>query len=591
MIFDGLEDEADVSGIAGESKAVHLQRRALLEVARANGRHPVYRLVVPEEPGLLDIDDLTDPAVPSIPGEANDTGMADVLSGPRRLEDDAIRGNFTHSDSQVLGAVTECQRLSVKAVGEGPPHDDVDQNEGKHGTGAYIDDRHRPSVASLFSGVIDRLDMAERPARSRRQAISGQIGHHLGKMTASLTVERVVDPHLPGTSALISTGVPAPMAAVYEAAGSTIDSVKMIQVTWWPGRHLTVRYMVASSRGALAGENQVVATVGRLPDGALVVEGPEGAVGVWVVPNDPLLPGLPSALDVPTVSSLLSSLGSNDVVTSTRLRSYRPGRRAVVEVRAGRSSIYLKVVRPSEVTALHERHRLLARHLAVPDSLGFSGELGILVMRAMSGVDLRKVLRGEGSPLPEAAAVAGVIQGLPEPPDHREARSSIESYPRMVDLLRRLVPEEVDRLDRISSAIGDETRARSVPAHGDFHEAQILVEGARPVGLLDVDTYGWGRPGDDPATMLGHLDLLARSCADPRRPLDLARGLQRMWDRSLDPVDLRLRTAAVVLGLASGPFRVQHPNWVDEIRARLALAEQWVQSAARVDERNLTDPS
>jgi hypothetical protein len=64
-----------------------------------------------------------------------------------------------------------------------------------------------------------------------------------------------------------------------------------------------------------------------------------------------------------------------------------------------------------------------------------------------------------------------------------------------------------------------------------------------------------------------------------------------MWDRSLDPVDLRLRTAAVVLGLASGPFRVQHPNWVDEIRARLALAEQWVQSAARVDERNLTDPS
>jgi len=47
-----------------------------------------------------------------------------------------------------------------------------------------------------------------------------------------------------------------------------------------------------------------------------------------------------------------------------------------------------------------------------------------------------------------------------------------------------------------------------------------------------------------------------------------------------DPVSLRLRTAAVVLGLATGPFRVQEANWPAVTERRIALSEEWVLSAA-----------
>lgn len=398
------------------------------------------------------------------------------------------------------------------------------------------------------------------------------------------------DDALPAFSHLLHERTPGPAAAVYDAAGTTIDDISRIQVSWWPGRHATLRYRIDGRGGELAGRRDLVATVGSIPEGAAVVAGPDDDVGLWVVPNDPFLPGLASALDRPTVTGLLSDLGSTEDVTSTRLRSYRPLRRAVVEVRAGNSSIFLKVVPPSEARDLHERHRFLADRLPVPDSFGVSPELGIVAMQALPGVDLRTILRSGGTP-PDPSAIAGIVERLPEPDAGWGARSPIQSVPRIVDLLGRLVPDQQEQLDRLLNGIGDEAATGRVPVHGDFHEAQILVNEGRPAGLLDVDTYGWGRPGDDAATMLGHLHLLAPGCESPAEVMKFAAALNRQWDLSLDPVDLRLRTAAVVLGLATGPFRVQRPRWAEETRERIDAALKWVDSAHRVDERSLIPTS
>lgn len=396
----------------------------------------------------------------------------------------------------------------------------------------------------------------------------------------------LADEALPGFATLLEEPVPAPVEAVYEAAGSTIDDISRIQVTWWPGRYAVARYRIEGSGGDLAGRRDLVATVGSIPDGAAVVTGPDAEVGVWVVPNDPSLPGLASALDAPTVDRLLSDLGADGRVAHTRLRSYRPGRRAVVEISAGNTSIFLKVVPPADVEGLHERHRYLADALAIPDSLGLSRELGIVAMRALGGTDLRAVLRGGGA-VPDPASIAGILEHLPAPRGDWEARSPIEVVPKLVDLLGRLVPDMSDRLDRLAAAIGEESVAERLPVHGDFHEAQILIDANRPIGLIDVDTYGWGRPGDDPATMLGHLHLLAPGCESPNTVINFAAALNRHWDSSVDPVDLRFRTAAVAVGLATGPFRVQRPGWPQETRDRIAAAEAWVESALRMDERSL----
>ncbi len=53
----------------------------------------------------------------------------------------------------------------------------------------------------------------------------------------------------------------------------------------------------------------------------------------------------------------------------------------------------------------------------------------------------------------------------------------------------------------------------------------------------------------------------------------------------MDPADLRYRVAAVVLSLATGPYRVQEPAWEQATRDRLDLAEQWLVSARAVARR------
>jgi len=410
-------------------------------------------------------------------------------------------------------------------------------------------------------------------------------------MSGTATRLQPIDEAVPGFEELMGPPVPGPLLAVYDEAGSRLDSVSRIQATWYPAKQLTVRYRVSASGGDLPGRRDVVAMIGKLPDGAALVTGEAATVAMWVVPDDPVLPGLRSALDVATVDDLLAGLGSASQVVATRLRAYRPGRRAVVEVMAGRSSLFLKVVPPAEVASLHARHRFLSDFISVPDSIGVDNRLGIVVMRALEGVDLRTVLRDGSAEVPSPDAVAGMIENLPEPPSSWKTRSPIAALGGITELLRRLLPDTTGRIDRLVDNIGEETSGDRVAVHGDFHEAQVIVDAGHPLALIDVDTYGWGRRGDDAATMLGHLHLLAPECRDPAQVIDVARSLNRYWDERIDPVDLRLRTAAVVLGLATGPFRVQRPNWPAETLARIAVAEQWVESAMRLDERSLIPTS
>ncbi|HEU4319830.1 MAG TPA: phosphotransferase [Acidimicrobiia bacterium] len=406
-------------------------------------------------------------------------------------------------------------------------------------------------------------------------------------MELDQTRPELADEALPGFGELMNSPVPGPLVGLYDAAGSTIESVERIQVTWHPGTSVTVRFRVRGGGGDLHGRRDVVAVLGHRPEDAIHLESEDASVAMWVVPHDPYLPGLRSALHVPTVGLLLSDLGFRGEVVSCQLRAYRPGRRALVQVTGGSSSVFLKILRPSDVDALHKRHRALAAFVPVPDSLGLDRELGIVVMPALAGDDLRTILRNGSRPIPQAAEIARLVEGLPEPEHDWRVASPVDGVPRFVDLLGRLLPETKARLDSLADAISSVDTASLSPIHGDFHEAQVLVSSGRPVGLVDLDTFGWGHPTDDAATMLGHLHLLAPGCESPRRVIHLARELNRLWDGRHDPIELRLRVAATVLGLATGPFRIQSRDWPEETKARLAVAEQWVDSSQSLNERSL----
>jgi len=115
------------------------------------------------------------------------------------------------------------------------------------------------------------------------------------------------------------------------------------------------------------------------------------------------------------------------------------------------------------------------------------------------------------------------------------------------------------------------------PTHGDFHEGQVHVADGRICGLLDTDTLGPGRRADDLACLIAHLSTIQRmNVAQEARVHQLIRKWVPVFDERVDPTELRLRAAAVIISLATGPFRSQEPDWERETALMVGSAEALV---------------
>ncbi len=395
------------------------------------------------------------------------------------------------------------------------------------------------------------------------------------------------DPRV-ATEALLGDGVTDLLAAAVEAGGGRLQGRPVPrQTTYEPGRSLTVRYdaVVAGPDGRTATEMLVAESRRRLPEGALILDDGTHRVGVWRALADPRLPGLAAAMDPDRLGRLFADLDAPvDGEITPRLRAYRPGRRAVVEVTAPGRRLFLKVVRPQNAEALHRRHQLLSATSPVPHSHGWSPELGIVVLQAIHGRTVRQALEAR-RPLPSGNGLITLLDGLVDPGELATGASAWGTD-RFAALIAGVAPELAGRVTDLAGRIGEYEALVAeeplVPVHGDFHEAQILTDGGRITGLLDVDTFGLGHRVDDLATMIGHLATLALTTR--RRPAveRYAASLLDRFDRNVDPVLLRGAVASVVLGMATGPFRVLEPNWRRNTAQRVALAERWLESAAKV---------
>jgi hypothetical protein len=145
-------------------------------------------------------------------------------------------------------------------------------------------------------------------------------------------------------------------------------------------------------------------------------------------------------------------------------------------------------------------------------------------------------------------------------------------------------PGEARRAAGLAEAI---TRALAgsappiVPTHGDFYESQLLVLRGRISGVLDLDGAGPGHRDDDLACALAHLVLLEHLAAGAGRTGEASRlgAAFARWDacfRSdprIEASSLRVRTAGVLLSLATGPRRVADADWPAATSARLDLVE------------------
>lgn len=391
------------------------------------------------------------------------------------------------------------------------------------------------------------------------------------------------DDALPGLAALVATDAPGPVLAALAAVGATLLSASPCHISYRPGRSATVRYDATVSRPGRGTANEaLVATTGdTLPAGAVVVEDGDARVAVWRVPHDPGLPGLASALDQVVVRALLDDLGVAPGAVDVHLRAYRPLRRAVVEVVTPGSRLFLKVVPPGRAEALHRHHVALSSEVPAPRSHGWSAELGVVALQALPGRTMRRALGGGGGPRPGPGAVLALLDALP-PVAGRVVSPPSASAARHGQLVAAVVPDLTMRVGDLVQGVDGGTGGGTddeVPVHGDLHDAQLLVDGGRITGLLDIDTVGPGQRTTDLATLIGHLSTLALS--SPRRPAveRYAAQLLAGFDAMVDPAGLRREVAAVVLGLATGPFRVQEPGWAAETARRVTLAERWLVSA------------
>lgn len=344
-----------------------------------------------------------------------------------------------------------------------------------------------------------------------------------------------------------------------------------VRVRWPDGQTSEERF------GARAGDT--------LPEGALILGDGTAQVAVWRFPHDPYLPGLAAAYDSAAVVGVWRRYGYGDGPVRLTVRAYRPGRRAVVEAAGPHGRLFLKVVRPHRVADLHRRHRMFTEAgVPSPPSLGYTTN-GVLVLQELPGQTLRQALRRGGQPLPAAGDILNLLDRLPGALAEQDPRRSWrDRAPHYANVIAQVMPAEADRVRHLAEVIVDEGGVGPlVPVHGDFYENQLLVHHGRICGLLDIDTAGAGDRLDDLACLLGHLSVLARLDREHETAISrLGARYLATFERAVPPRDLRYRIAAVVLSLATGPHRVQDPQWQDATRYRLELAERWVDSARRM---------
>lgn len=402
------------------------------------------------------------------------------------------------------------------------------------------------------------------------------------------------DRALPLLPEMLGAGAVDMLAAAAGARDQRVVAAKPVQVSWRPGRSLHVQYDAQIEIHGASPQTAtfVAATGGEPPAGATALTRDGAQVAVWPMREDPYLPGIAVALDPEASGRLLDSLGAPGGPVTARVRAYRPGRRAVVELVRPGFRAFVKVVQPHRIAALQARHALLANHLRVPASHGWSDEHGLVVLEALPGLTLREALTVPNERVPSATDLFALLDQIPDPGDGVMHASPARTVAGHAALIQRLLPDESETIAAIVGGCEQATTSgEAVPVHGDYYEAQVLTQDGSLTGLLDIDSVAMGERVSDFANFIGHLAVWGPLSPDAERVAGYTRAMTATALERADKDTLGRQVAAVIVGLATGPFRTLTRNWPQDTRDRLAFAAAWLEWARSTDEKALTPVS
>lgn len=395
-----------------------------------------------------------------------------------------------------------------------------------------------------------------------------------------------------GSQLLTSTEVGELLGAAVEHAGGRLIGWALDHVDANPNQSTTATYSATvawpyGERDELLGVSARASGPAASDTKAEIFADGEREVAVWIYPNDPDLPGLARAAYTEQMAGILTE---HDVLgrpvaadeVSLRMIGYRPRRRAVLRVDLEPEPVvlYCKVLRERLFGDVVRRHELLLAAGVPAPRIAATTDDALLLLHNLDGRPLAKAVFDETDPC-TAEDLIHLLDAMPMSVTKLERRppwtDAVQHYSQMV---AAAVPSATDKLAWLTDQIAEGLASVPLgndPTHGDFHEGQVHVSGGRIVGILDVDTVGPGRRADDLACLIAHLSTIQRmNPAQEAKVHRLIRTWVPVFDTRVDPLELRLRAAAVIISLATGPFRGQEPEWEWETLRMIASAEALV---------------
>jgi len=393
-----------------------------------------------------------------------------------------------------------------------------------------------------------------------------------------------------GSALLTSPDVGALLTAAVQHAGGTLVTWTLDHIDANPAQSTTATYSAIidwayGRREELLGVSARASGPIDTDTSAEIFADGQREVAVWIYPNDPDLPGLARAA---FAESMAEVCNANKVFAvpvtpdqlSLEMIGYRPRRRAVLKVSCGTEVAYAKVLRGRLFDDVITRHLVLANAGVPVAPILATTDDHMLILRELPGQSLAKAVFDVADPC-SAEALINLLDSMParvtELPRRPPWSDALGHYSRMV---AQAVPSLEPRLEWLIEQIDGGLYSipqGNEPTHGDFHEGQVHVADGRICGLLDTDTLGPGRRADDLACLIAHLSTIQRmNVAQEARVHQLIRKWVPVFDERVDPTELRLRAAAVIISLATGPFRSQEPDWERETALMVGSAEALV---------------
>ncbi len=395
-----------------------------------------------------------------------------------------------------------------------------------------------------------------------------------------------------GSRLLASDAVGPLLAAAAEHAGGELESWALDHIDNNPGHSTTATYSAVvdwpyGRRDELLGVSARAEGLSSSDVRAEIFRDGDREVAVWIYPNDPDLPGLARAAYPEGMARVLNEyrVSSVPVVPSDldlEMIAYRPRRRAVLRASVDHppQTFFVKVLRDKlfhDVTARHQL--LLGGGVPAPEIVATTPDF-LLVLRQLPGRPLATAVFDDVAPC-TAEQLITVLDSFPAGVAQLQRRApwsdAVAHYGEMVAVSLPPLESRVRWLtDQIADGLADYPPGDEA-THGDFHEGQIHVARGRVCGILDVDTAGPGRRADDLACLVAHLSTIQHMNSEQaERVHALIRAWVPVFDARVDPVELRLRSAAVIVSLATGPYRSQEPDWERETRRMIDSAEALV---------------